>query len=272
MKIPTTTPVPAGPRPTDDANKPSARKSATSAESVSSHVEEPAEGAGAAGRDFASVLEETARPRERNATRDDADGEQFDMKTRERTEGEPETRRREGREGGEGSDAKGGGYDGRGGVREVLPAQGETAARAILHIADLERIVSTVRTQTLAGGVREVTVELRRSVLEGLKVKLSLDGAGRVSAEFIAASERVRAQLDARAGELAEILRSRGLNLSSLSTSVGADTSGRDAGGAQEFAALAAASDATTPRAAGVEAGEGDDTSSTAGDGTTYRA
>ncbi|HEX5708218.1 MAG TPA: flagellar hook-length control protein FliK [Pyrinomonadaceae bacterium] len=271
MKIPTTPHVPAvGPRPSDDANKPSARKSASSADAT--HADEPAESAGAAGRDFASVLEEVARPRERTATKDEGEGEQFESKSRESVEGEPEARRREGREGGEGSDTKGGGgFDQRGGVREVLPAQGEAGARSILHIADLERIVSAVRAQTLAGGAREITIELRRSVLEGLKVKLSLDGAGRVAAELIAASERVRAQLDARTGELAEILRSRGVNLASLSTSVGADASGQNARGAQDFGAVAAAANTTTRDAHLDAADEGDD-ASVVDDGTTYRA
>ncbi len=270
MKIPTTTPVPAGPRPSNDVNKPSARRNASNADA--SHVEEPAEGASSTGRDFASVLEEVARPRERAGAQDESDGEQFDTKKHERAEAEPEARRREGREGGEGSDAKGGGgFDQRGGVREVQPAQGEAGARAILPIADLERIVSAVRTQTLAGGAREITIELRRSVLEGLKVKLSLDGAGRVSAEFIAASERVRAQLDARSGELAEILRARGVNLASLNTSVGADASGQDAGGARDFGAIAAAAADSTTHAPRVDAPDEDD-SHVAGDGTTYRA
>ena len=80
--------------------------------------------------------------------------------------------------------------------------------------------------------MREVTIELRRSVLEGLRVKLGTDGAGRVTAEFIAASERVRAQVDARASELAELMRSRGINLAEVRASVG-DSNADSRGGGQ---------------------------------------
>jgi flagellar hook-length control protein FliK len=108
----------------------------------------------------------------------------------------------------------------------------QASARAILHVADLERIVSAVRAQ-LVEGRHVVTIELRRSVLEGLKVRLSSDGDGRVTAEFIAASERVRTQLDARAGELAELLRGRGVNLAELRTGVETST-GNEGGSPRE--------------------------------------
>jgi hypothetical protein len=108
------------------------------------------------------------------------------------------------------------------------------AARAILNFADLERIVSVVRTQLLSGARHEVTIELRRSVLEGLQVKLRSGADGRITAEFIVSSARVRSQLDARAAELAELLRGRGVSLASLRTSVdsGGGASG-DEGGAE---------------------------------------
>jgi len=143
----------------------------------------------------------------------------------ERGEHEASTQRREEREGGSndtsGGDGRGGGFEHRAALRETGVASEATAARSILHVADLERIVSAVRSQVADGGRHVVTIELRRSVLEGLKVTLSADGAGRVTAEFIAASERVRSQLDARASELAELLRGRGVNLAALRTSVG---------------------------------------------------
>lgn len=97
-------------------------------------------------------------------------------------------------------------------------------ARLILHIADLERIVASVRMQTLADR-REITISLNRSTLEGLQVKLSSDKAGRISAEFIAASEATRAQLDARTEDLSNLLRARGVDLAELKTSIGTATS-----------------------------------------------
>jgi hypothetical protein len=69
-------------------------------------------------------------------------------------------------------------------------------------------------------------------VLEGLRVKLSTDSGGRVTAEFIAASERVRAQVDARASELAELMRSRGINLAEVRAGVG-DSGADSRGGGQ---------------------------------------
>lgn len=283
MKIPpasTATPPPtnanANARPATDVNKTSVPKRVAGAETK---ADEHGESAGAAGRDFASVLEEVARPRERDSGGGDdgGDGDSQDAQMRDRAEAEPEARRRDGRDerdGGSG-DGRGGGSDPRGGgVREVTAAREAVGARSILHIADIERIVSTVRTQTLAGGVREVTLELRRSVLDGLRVKISLDGGGRVAAEFIAASERVRAQLDARSSELAEILRSRGINLASLRTTVSADASGHDSpGGGRGFAPQAGEGAARlhgTPAAAPEPAEDpaaADDAS-----GTTYRA
>ncbi|HEV2762434.1 MAG TPA: hypothetical protein VGV38_05505, partial [Pyrinomonadaceae bacterium] len=184
---------------------------------------EPSAHTGAAGRDFASVLEELTRAEPRRE--DEGEGErQRDSKQPERAEHEQEARRQEDRQ--TDSDGRhGGGFEQRHGVARDLNASAEASnARAILHVADLERVVSAVRAQALAGGGREVVIELKRSVLEGLRVRLSTDAAGRVTAEFIAASERVRAQLDGRSNELAELLRSRGVNLAALRTTLGSET------------------------------------------------
>jgi hypothetical protein len=269
MKIP---PTNTEPRPALDVNKPTTKRNTSGSEAV---VDEPGE-ANVSGRDFASVLEEVARPRERGQQEGDGEGERFDSQTRERAEGETETNRREERHGDdEGGEQRGGSFDQRGGgVREVSTSQDAASARSILHIADLERIISAVRTQRLAGGVREVTLELRRSVLDGLRVKLSLDGAGRVAAEFIASSERVRAQLDARSPELAEILRSRGVNLASMRTSMDANTSGQDSqGSAQSYPPQSGASSVhglTSGAAPADDIDSGD--AGTESDSTTYRA
>ncbi|HWS86704.1 MAG TPA: flagellar hook-length control protein FliK [Pyrinomonadaceae bacterium] len=203
----------------------------------------------AAARDFASVLDELAGAHEGERPEAETRGDRLEAEPKEHARESPLAKRREESKGDDpGADAKGGGFEGRAApLREPTAAQEPTAARAMLHIADLERIVSAVRTQALADGAREVTIDLRRSVLEGLRVKLSSDGAGRVTAEFIAASERVRAQVDARASELADLMRSRGVNLAEVRASVsdsGADTrgggysaeAGEDAGGVTRVA------------------------------------
>jgi hypothetical protein len=227
------------------------------------------------GRDFASVLEEVSRPDRQKESEFESDGDRTDSKRSEKSEREAVERREERR--GDDGGHTGSGFDrGQGGVREVAAPSDAASARAILHIADLERIVSAVRTQLLAGGRHEVTIELRRSVLEGLQVKLSAGADGRITAEFIASSERVRAQLDARSGELADILRSRGINLAALNTTTAsADSSGQNysPGGdafANESASPAAqrapAAEASDASAASVATDDADDTS------TTYRA
>jgi hypothetical protein len=149
-------------------------------------------------------------------------------------------------------------------------------ARAVLHIADLEKLVSVVRTQIHADGRREVTLVLHRSVLDGLRVKLSADGAGRINAEFIASTEKVRAQVDARSAELADLLRSRGIALAGLRTSVGAGADQDASGGGRgrdpfEVVALpetdarpASRTSAAEPALGPVEAGRDE--------GSTYRA
>jgi hypothetical protein len=191
-----------------------------------------------AARDFASVLDEVSGAGDGERREGETHNNRLEAEPKERAAESPFAKRREERKGGDnsgGSDAKGGFEQRAASLREATSsAQEQPGARLILHIADLERIVSAVRTQAVAGGVREVTIELRRSVLEGLRVKLSTDGAGRVTAEFIAASERVRAQVDARASELAELMRSRGINLSEVRAGLG--DSGADSRGGGQFA------------------------------------
>lgn len=82
------------------------------------------------------------------------------------------------------------------------------AARSILHVADLERIISFVRTQTLKDS-KEITIALKHSVLEGLQIKISLNQSGKLKAEFFAANEQTKTQLKKRKDELLEILNNR---------------------------------------------------------------
>jgi hypothetical protein len=101
-----------------------------------------------------------------------------------------------------------------------------STAREILPAADLDNILLTVRTDIVEGGQPQTIIDLPRSVLEGLRVRLSTDRMGRISAEFVARTEAVRAQVDARSSELVDMLRFRGLNLSALRTSVSSDLNG----------------------------------------------
>lgn len=180
---------------------------------------------------FADVFDEVARSARRQERTDaDRSEDRCDGEERtERAEGEPETHRREEKRSRDESESSFGGLSrGFHADAEVNAAEAPNA-RAILHVADLERIVSAIRLQVL-GNRREVIIQLQRSVLEGVRVKLSADEAGRVMAEFIASSERARAQIDARSNELAAIMRSRGINLVSLRTSVGAETANQSFG------------------------------------------
>lgn len=97
------------------------------------------------------------------------------------------------------------------------------SARAILHIADLERIISSIRSQNAVNG-KQITISLKQSVLQGLELKLFIGKDKSVSAEFIAANENIKSQLNAKADELAGILRDRGIKLTSLKMSLSSDS------------------------------------------------
>ncbi len=99
------------------------------------------------------------------------------------------------------------------------------AARSILHVADLERIVAAVRMQNLENS-KQLLLTLKNSVLEGLQIKISLDESGRYRAEFLAGSEQIKRQIEARKSELAQIFRDRGLNLAGLDVKQNSDFSG----------------------------------------------
>jgi hypothetical protein len=277
MKIPPSNPLTERPNP--EPNRAVTKRGQASNDAArADDAGEIIEGAGPAERDFASVFDEVAsRPERREEEAHEEGGRRVSRET-ERAEHDGSVRRREEREGGSnqaGTGGRGGGFDTRAPLRDVSAVGDATSARAILHVADLERIVSAVRAQLVEGGRRVVTIELRRSVLEGLKVKLTAEGGGRVTAEFVAASERVRSQIDARAGELAELLRGRGVNLSALRTGVetGAGAAGREGGSPDEepFKTVgrtrAAATDASNVTQTGEPSEEFD-----GGESNTYRA
>lgn len=89
------------------------------------------------------------------------------------------------------------------------------SARAILHIADLERIISSIRANNVATG-KQITIELKRSIFQGLELKLTIGKDKGVIAEFITSDENVKNQLNAKATEIAGILRDRGIKLTKL--------------------------------------------------------
>lgn len=226
------------PTPNDsaDANKTTTKRAADNGNATSA-VDANADATGI-GRDFAGVLKDVSRTSGHDKGESGEGGEGADKKREGRAtdgaERERQTTRREDTSEGSGERGGGGHLSGRGAapVHETGTTLGETtSARAVLHIADLERILAAVRTQTTLGGRREVTLELQRSVLEGLRVKLSTDERGRVTAEFIASTERVRAQVESRTSDLADLLRSRGVELTSLKTSLGAGASDQHGAG-----------------------------------------
>ena len=108
------------------------------------------------------------------------------------------------------------------------------SARSIIHVADLERIISTIRSQTVANG-KQVTIELKRSVFQGLKLKLTIGKDKSVIAELISANENVKSQLNAKAEELANILKERGVKLTKLNLSLDSDTNDKDKRGTNKF-------------------------------------
>jgi flagellar hook-length control protein FliK len=231
LKIPPPTKLPERPKVEPDKNAQkqtdaqSAHVESSTASTASTRSTKPGalSGSASARRDFASVLKEVTR----NSSRQDAEGDEQDARSETGSTGDVEgqskaVREEDARDAGAGGEGAGLGM--RAGVEPAFLSE-TTSTRAILHIADLEKIVAAVRSRVYADGSSEVTLELKRSVLEGLRVRLSADETGRVTAEFIAATERVRAQIEARSADLAEMLRSRGVNLAAVKTSVGADTS-----------------------------------------------
>ena len=198
-------------------------------------IKQPAgdEDAAISARDFASVLDDLERTedfRSDEGVKSDARGDDaLDVERDQIAERRDEDR--DARDGESKDDSDKGGFDRNTSnaitARHEAPRGDAPGARAIMHIADLERIAALARAQ-ISGGRGEVTLRLHRSVLEGLQINLKVDDAGRIKAELIAASERVRQQVDRRIPELAELLRARNVPLAALKSSVNAETSGGD--------------------------------------------
>ena len=92
-------------------------------------------------------------------------------------------------------------------------------ARSILHVVDLERIISKIRSLDASNG-KQIVIELKESVFQGLKMKLTIGKDKSVIAEFIAANENVKSQLNSRTNELSDLLQNRGVKLSKLQMSL----------------------------------------------------
>ena len=113
-------------------------------------------------------------------------------------------------------------------TREPIPsAEVNTDSRPVLHSADIDSIVTACHVQLATNGQQTVTLELSRSILDGLRVKISADATGRITADFLAANEGIKSLLDNRSSELLEQLRSRGINVAEFKSSVAADANDR---------------------------------------------
>lgn len=86
---------------------------------------------------------------------------------------------------------------------ETIPA-----ARSILHVADLERIIATIRAENFQNQ-KQITIALKNSVLEGLQIKLTVTENGKLKAEFLALNKQIKSRLERRKKELSEILHNR---------------------------------------------------------------
>lgn len=95
------------------------------------------------------------------------------------------------------------------------PENPVAAARSILHVADLERIVATIRTETFQNS-KQVQIALKNSVLKGLEIKLTIDANGKLKAEFLSQDAQITKQLKARKRELNEIFIQRAVNFSEI--------------------------------------------------------
>ena len=186
---------------TSAANNPDARDDA----SVDVSGEKP---------DFASVLDRVTKSRDHEHTRSEEhhEGTSAKSSTKRTTGDDDETESNVGAATGVRGEA-------------VSPSRIEVPYEptSLLHEADLEKIIAAARVQVAPGGQTEVLLDMSRSLLEGLRVKVRTDGAGRVATEFLAANEGVKSLLDSRSAELISLLRSRGINLTEFKTSVAAD-------------------------------------------------
>lgn len=184
---------------------------------------------------FANLLQSSAKAQKTNQSHDDSSQDRRDDEKKEKARekesadnarGDGKTEKYDSSSGGQFGGQSG--FGDRGNINQ-LNLNDAFAARSILHIADLERLISTIRTQSALGGKREIIIQLKRSILEGLQVKVTTDPAAKVQIEFLAANEKVKTEIEKHSDELAGILRGRGINLDTMKTTVRSDSqSGED--------------------------------------------
>ena len=174
---------------------------------------------------FAKILEETRKENGKNtSTAKSPDGEhdakvaknEKDEKTSRQADEKKKLDERDGKKGD--SDARQNDDENQASAALVLNALQNQAnsvtensappARSILHVADLERIISTIRTETFQNQ-KQITIALKNSILEGLEIRLTIDQNGKLKAEFLALNEQIKKQLNSRKKELADILTNR---------------------------------------------------------------
>lgn len=183
---------------------------------------------------FASLLSSAAKTQKPNERDDDSSQDRRDDEKKERLR-EKESSESAAKDGktekydssGNGQFGGQSGFGERGNIAQLSLSE-VFAARSILHIADLERLILTIRSQTLLDGKREIILQLKRSVLEGLQVKITTDSTSKVQIEFLTANEKMRTEIEKNSIELASILRGRGINLETLKTSVSSDSKEKD--------------------------------------------
>jgi len=176
-------------------------------------------GAGSEKSDFAGVLERVTRSHNESATRQSERGSDEHNKT-------PDSKMR--KDDDVESEVYVAGKEHPLSRESVAVTDTNTDVRPILHTVDLDNIVTACRVQIAANGQQEVTLELSRSMFEGLRVKVSSDAAGRITADFLTANEGIKSFLDSRSTELIEQLRSRGINLAEFKSSVSTDANDRN--------------------------------------------
>jgi flagellar hook-length control protein FliK len=210
--------------------------------------------------DFATVLARVTRSHDQSHPREHAGDSTRLSETKTRKEDDDQTR----------AAAVGQPVDTPRGLQSVAPANVD--APSILHSLDLDKIVTACQVNLIRGAQPEVIVDLSRSVLEGLRVKVRSDAAGRITAEFLASNEGIKSLLDSRSTELIALLRSRGIDLAEFKSSVTADTNtrGNDRRESNAGSPVAAASE----KASNAGAPSADDSGNAAGaaSGSTYRA
>ncbi len=88
-------------------------------------------------------------------------------------------------------------------------------ARLILHTVDLERIVSSMQTLRNKQGA-EITLNLVKSIFEGLQIKISVVSGEGLVVDFLAKNEKIKKHLEANKDDLFRLLKSKGIKVKKI--------------------------------------------------------